>query len=296
MKLLGEPIIEGLIPSHKIAFLNTQKKKIREYGISDPNQTDIALFAQCGIILGTCYELFGQPAPGDNQEEKDKNLYKTTENLYNELSKYFTTYSVEEILEAVKMGYCGHLGELKEFSFPMVSVVNIAKLVQWYNEKIRRPAVEQQGKLQAADTERIEKEKTEEKNKQSRLLVSNNINNVYAYFCEHDDIPTVNGIEISVYELSMWYQFLDERGLCGLDVDQNKSIHLLAEDCVPAFKNLTPAEQFNLKDPVRRKEWDDTRKSLVIEYSRSIALRTVFLKAKSDRKDKIVDINLLNSN
>lgn len=292
MKLIGEPIIEGLTSSHKIAFLNTQKKKIREYDIQDSEKTDMLLFAQCGIILGTCYEFFGQQAPGDNQDEKDKNLYKSTENLYNELSKYFTTYSTDEILEAVKMGYCGNLGPLEGLSLPMVSVVNITKLVHWYNEKVRRPAVEEQGKLQAADSEKLEKELTDEKNKEAALVIAQNINSVYAYFVENDEIPFVNGIEISVYELSMWYQFLDKRGLCGITPDQKKTIAALAEDCIPSFSNLTPAEKFNLKDTGRRKEWDDTRKSLVTEFSRSIALRTVFLRYKAERKDKIVDTNL----
>ncbi len=289
MKLLGEHNIEGLTPAHRVAFLNTKKRRIKDYSIQDPEVEDMELFQSCTNILGTCYELFGQPAPGDDQEEKNKNLYVTTQLLYGELTKYFTTYSVDEVMEAVKMGFCGNLGPLDQLSFPMVSVVNISKLVHLYNEKVRRPAVEAQGKIQAADRERIEKEKTEEKNRKSREITTQNINRVFAYFLETDEIPTVNGIEITVYELSMWYKFLDERGLSGISKDEKKQIAALADDRVPKFGNLTAGEKAGLQDPARRKEWEEQRLYLIGEFSRAIALKHVFINAKKESKTKMLE-------
>ncbi len=145
-----------LSPDELAAIEAGANKKIKDYG-------DQQLLDRIIEIVAQTYILRGQDKKLDPME-----LRNVSAEFTKELQKCFTTFSVEQILQATRMGA---LGKLEEESVH-ISVYNLCKWVNLWNDKIKREAVHKNNKiLDAQIKEKTEAEKQEAINRMRKDIV-----------------------------------------------------------------------------------------------------------------------------
>ncbi len=167
-----------LSPDEVAAIEAGANMKICDYG------TD-KLLSRIIDVVASCYYLRGQTK---NLDPAD--LRTVSQEFTNELQKCFTTFTVEQILQAVRMGALGKL----EDEAVHISVYNLCRWVNLWNDKIKREAIHKNNKILDAQI----KEKTEAEKQESINRMRKDIEEA---FKEYKELGIYKGKEESYYAL-----------------------------------------------------------------------------------------------
>lgn len=152
MNKLSNIDISILQPSEIKAIEAYSCKQIRDYSLQQLNKPIHNLIVDCHVFLGRS---------DYNKEDAEllKNLFAV------ELKENFKTFTVEEIIRAVRLGVKGELFDLSTLNVSPICINSFIKYIRVYNEKIRRPAIAEFYAL-----EEKEKKKAEEKEKEQKTI------------------------------------------------------------------------------------------------------------------------------
>lgn len=253
MKLIGK-ISESLTPSHRTAVEASLTEKIKETDKTELNKPLL-------IILGEAYEILGQKAP--------ENITPTVKLLRDELKTYFTTYTINEVGIAVKMGVTGKLCDLSTLPMPIVSITNICKFIHLYNEKVRREALHEQRKFEEIETKEME----ERKRIKAELELDSEIQVCYEnYKSDKETLEHVPTELKACYFRFLWKK--SNRKLIPSEISEQ--IKIIAETKVTSFDELPKLEQKILERNREVSKFNLERDSAVRIEAQAIGLKYLF--------------------
>lgn len=252
MKLLGQ-VNPDLIPVHKTALEASLQPKINEITKESMNDPLVTL-------LGEACEIVGHKANG---------LTATAKLLRDELKNYFSTYSIEEVQTAVRMGVTGKLIEVTDLPVPIVSITNICKFINLYNEKIRKEALHQQKQWE----EKNDEEKVKQKRDMGNNWLDTEIMNAWENFNENPET-----LEQIPQELRATYyrRIIEVNKANVLTKDVRDQIKAVAEARKDTFEELPKLDQ---KEMIRNRQvekFNRERDAEVKIIAQSLALKEVF--------------------
>ena len=251
MKLLGQ-VNPNLTPVHKTALEASLKPKIKtltKESLNDPLVT----------LLGEACEILGHKANG---------LVATSILLRDELKNYFTTYTLEEVQAAVRMGVTGKLCDFAELQVPIVSVANICKFINLYNQKVRKEALYEQAKFE----EKNNQQEIERKRIAGNKRLDSEISDCLISFRSNPQLLE----KVNEQLRACYYRRLKETKGKLLPIELMNEIMAVAEAQIKDFEELGKEQQHALRRRVDREIWDRDRLQEVKTRAQSIALKKVF--------------------
>lgn len=253
MKQIGN-ISESLTPPHRIAVLSSFGHKIK-------TMTSEELTKPLILILSESYETLGQ--------KTNESIVSTVKLLRIELMTYFTTFTLEEISTAVKMGVTGKLCDLSSLPMPIVSVTNICKFIHLYNEKVRREALHEQRKFE--EKENIEMEN--QKRIKAELELDQEIQICYENYKSNPE--TLSHVDKGL--LACYFRFLWKKtGKKIMPPDAIDQIKIIAESKVDTFEELSKLDQKVLERNREVAKFDRERKATVKIEAEAMGLKYIF--------------------
>lgn len=250
MKLIGN-LSPDLTPAHKTALEANMSLKIKEINKE-------SLIEPLATLLGECCELLGQKSNG---------LTPTAKLLRDELKTYFTTYSLEEVKVAAKMGVTGKLCDLNELTVPVVSVTNICKFIHFYNDKVRKFALHEQ---------RLWEEKNNQEEIERKRIEGNRLLDLEIEGCRINytsDPASLNLIDRDLR--ACYYRRLRETG-SKLDLELMNQLKAVAEAQINTLEELPKDQQRAYRTPSEIEKFNNIRNTEVKHTAQSLALKEIF--------------------
>jgi len=253
MKLIGN-ISTELSPTYKIALEASFGKKIKD---STNQELTIPLIK----LFGESYEILGQKTPD--------NMTSVVKLLRIELSSYFGTYAIEEVINAIKMGVTGKLCELNTITMPVVSVANFCKFIHLYNEKIRKNALHEQRAFEEKNNQEEEKLKAIKGNERLDKEIADCKD---LYLSDKDSINNV-----SEQLRACYYRRLRQvNGKRLLSLEVMEQLNFIADGKHDTFEDLPKQEQHYMAKYREVEKWNKERLVAVKTTAQAMALPLVF--------------------
>lgn len=174
--------------------------------------------------------------------------------LIQELKTSFTTYTVEEVCQAI------HSGSKKELNeFVHISVTEILKWVQLWNDKVRKEAIHKQNKF----LEEKQKEIDEQVRKEKIIKFKRSILEYYNHFFSSGEFLPLDGEDAAIF------RYLQDQGIINMPNKQKNEIWAEAQKLASEKPEL---KDYSLKNKIQQQLYT----AGVKEIAEGMALRIVF--------------------